>query len=142
MWADSLQFAEQQHLVRLFVWSEACLIVGGVMLGVLLWRRLRSPLLFHFAVQTAAWGAVTLAIALLAWQRLGVRDHAAAVQLDRLVWLNIGLDLGYVAVGITLMACGWFLGRRLGLLGAGTAVVIQGAALASLDCLFAQQITR
>lgn len=142
MWADSLQFAEQQHLIRLFVWSEASIVVGGIMLAVLLWRRIGSALLRHFAIQTAAWGGVILLIALVSWNRLGLRDHASAVSLDRLVWMNIGLDLGYVAVGTTLALTGWFGARRLGPVGAGIAIVIQGAALAGLDYAFAQQITR
>ena len=142
MWADSLQLAEQQHLIRLFVWSEASLLIGGVMLALLLWKRIPSPLLRHFAIQTAAWGAVSLLLAFLAWRGLALRDHEGAVELDRLVWLNIGLDLGYVAVGVTLAVTGWLAGRRMGPVGAGLAIVIQGAALAALDWAFAQQILR
>jgi hypothetical protein len=37
---------------------------------------------------------------------------------------------------------GWRLGRRLGLVGAGLAVVIQGIALALLDLVLAGQISR
>lgn len=142
MWGDSLQLVEQQHLIRLMIWSEASILVGGVMLAILLWRRIDSPMLRHFAIQTAAWGGVALVIALLAWRRLEVRDHAAAVRLDRLTWLNIGLDIGYVAVGATLAATGWVAGRRLGAVGAGLAIVLQGAALTVLDYAFAQQILR
>lgn len=142
MWADSLQLAEQQHLIRLFVWSEASIIVGGIMLAVLLWRRIESPLLRHFAIQTAAWGGIILLIALISWRRLAPRDHAAAVALDRLVWMNIGLDIGYVAVGATLAITGWFGARRLGPVGAGVAIIIQGAVLAGIDYAFAQQIAR
>lgn len=142
MWADSLQLAEQQHLIRLFIWSEASILVGGVMLAVLLWKRVQSSLLRHFALQTAAWGGVTLVLAYIAWRRLGPRDHAAAVDLDRLVWLNIGLDLGYLAVGATLAVTGWATARRLGLVGAGSAIVLQGGMLALLDYVFAQQIAR
>lgn len=142
MWADSLQSAEQVHLLRLFIWSEASLVVGGVMLAVLLWRRVTSPLLRQFAIQTAAWGAVLLAVAYFRWSRLGMRDHDGAVHLDRLTWLNIGLDVGYVAVGVTLALTGWLAARRLGFVGAGVAVVVQGFALATLDYAFAQQVLR
>jgi hypothetical protein len=142
MWADSLLLAEQHHLVRLFIWSEASLLVGGAMLAILLWRRIDSPMLRHFAIQTAAWGAVILAIAFFAWKRLELRDHESAVSLDRFVWLNIGLDVGYAAVGATLVLTGLFGVRRPGLAGAGMAVVLQGLALAWLDYLLAQQILR
>lgn len=142
MWSDTLQHAEYQHLVRLFVWSEASLLVGGVMLAVLIWRRVESPLLRHFAIQTAAWGAVSLLLAYLSWRRLTLRDHAGAVRLDRTIWLNIGLDIGYVAVGATLALTGWYAGRRIGPVGAGLAIVTQGIALGLLDWAFAQQIAR
>lgn len=142
MWADSLQLAEQQHLFRLFVWSEASILVGGLMLAVLLWRRLEWPMLRHFAMQTAAWGGVILIIAIVAWRQLAIRDHAAAVRLDRMVWLNIGLSLGYVAVGLALALLGRFGSRRPGLVGAGVAIILQGSVLAMLDFAFAQQIAR
>ena len=63
-------------------------------------------------------------------------------RLDRLLWLNVGLDTGYVMVGLTLVVIGWRLGRRLGLVGAGLAAVIQGIALALLDLLLASLISR
>ena len=142
MWADSLHLAEQHHLIRLFVWSEASLLVGGILLALTFWRRIPSPLIRHFAIQTAAWGGVSLVIAFLAWRNLGLRDHAAAVRLDRLVWLNLGLDAGYVAVGATLVFCGWYGARKMGLVGAGLAVMIQGVALGALDWVLAQGIAR
>lgn len=142
MWADSLQLAEQQHLIRLFIWSEASVLLGGVMLAVLLWRRIDAPMLRHFAIQTAAWGGVELLIAFLAWKGLGIRDHAAAVRLDRTIWLNIGLAVGYVGVGVTLVVLGWRATRRSGLVGAGLGIALQGAMLGLLDFAFAQQIAR
>jgi hypothetical protein len=73
---------------------------------------------------------------------LAPRDLAGATRLDRLLWLTIGLDIGFVLIGLTLVATGWRLGRRLGLVGAGTAVVVQGTALLLLDLLIASQISR
>lgn len=142
MWADSLQLAEQHHLLRLFVWSEASILVGGAMLALLLWRRVESRLLLHFAIQTAAWGVVLLGFAFFGWRRLALRDHAAAVTLDRFVWLNIGLDAGYVAVGTTLALVGWLGARSYALIGAGTAIIVQGLALGAFDYMLAQQISR
>lgn len=142
MWADSLLLAEQQHLVRLMIWAQASLAVGGLMLVLLIWRRNGSALLRHFAIQTAAWGLVSLVIAVVAWRGLEIRAHEGAVRLDRFIWLNIGLDIGYAAVGITLAATGWLAGRRLGPVGAGIAIVIQGVALAGLDYALALSIRR
>jgi len=59
-----------------------------------------------------------------------------------LLWLNIGLDGGYVLVGITLVVTGWRLGGRMRLVGAGMGVVVQGGALALLDLVLAGQISR
>ena len=65
-----------------------------------------------------------------------------ATRLDRILWLNIGLDAGYVMVGITLIVLGGKLARRTGFIGAGLAVIVQGLALALLDLVLAGQISR
>ena len=89
-----------------------------------------------------AWGAVDLALALAGLHGLELRDLAGATRLDRFLWLNIGLDVGYVLVGLTLLVLGWQLARRMGLIGAGLAVIVQGSALALLDLVLAGQISR
>jgi len=105
-------------------------------------RRLDAPLLHHFSVQCIAWGAIDLLIVWWAARGLQIRDLAGAVALDRFVWLNIGLDVGYAMVGLVLALCGWRLGRRLGLVGAGLGVVVQGLALAVLDLQLSTHIVR
>lgn len=142
MWADTLLAAERAHLVRLLVWAGGSLLAGTALLAWLQIGRRRSALLEHFGLQTGGWGAAELALGAMARASLAARDLAGATRLDRLLWLNIGLDGGYVLVGITLVVTGWRLGRRLGLLGAGLAVVLQGVALALLDLLLAGQISR
>jgi hypothetical protein len=142
MWADALLAVERAHLVRLIVWGGASLFVGTVLLGVLRLRGHRSALLDHFGIQTTAWGGIELALALGRFQQLELRDLAGATRLDRMLWLNIGLDLGYVIVGIALLVLGWSLARRVGLVGAGLAVIVQGLALALLDLVLAGQISR
>ena len=142
MWADTLLAAERAHLVRLIVWGGACLFVGTALLGLLRVRGHRSALLDHFGIQTAAWGSLELALALWRLHQLELRDLAGATRLDRTLWLSIGLDLGYVMVGMTLLVFGWRLVRRVGLAGAGLAVIVQGLALALLDLVLAGQISR
>jgi hypothetical protein len=105
-------------------------------------RHVRSSLLDHFAIQTAAWGAIDLTLAIVGSQRLELRDLAAATRLDRFLWLNIGLDAGYAMVGLTLLVIGWRVVRRPGLVGAGIGVVVQGAGLALLDLVLAAQMSR
>lgn len=142
MWADTLLAIERAHLIRLVVWGGASLLVGTALLGLMRARRHRSALLDHFGIQTMAWGAVELVLAVTGLQRLELRDLAGATRLDRFLWLNIGLDVGYVMVGITLLVLGWRVTRRMGLVGAGMAVIVQGAALALLDLVLAGQISR
>jgi hypothetical protein len=129
MWADALYLAERNHLLRLAAWGAASVLAGTVLALLLAVRRSRSPLVRHFAVQTAAWGAVELLAALAAWRGLAYRDLDGFTRLDRFLWLRLGLDVGYVAVGVTLAVAGWQLARRLGLVGAGLGVVVQGLAL-------------
>ena len=142
MWADTLLAAEGAHLLRILLWGAASLLVGT---GLLAWLRLgarRSMLLEQFAIQTAAWGTAELALAGLARASLAMRDLTAATRLDRLLWLNLGLDAGYVMLGLALAIAGWRLARHPGYMGAGIAIIVQGSALALLDLTFAVQISR
>ena len=132
MFADTLLAAERAHLLRLLVWGTASIVAGTIVAGLLA-RRTGSPLLRHFGIQTLAWGGVNISIAAFGLRSLRLRDYAGAVRLDRILWLNAGLDVGYVAVGLTLALSGWLIGRRLGAVGAGTGVVVQGLALLLLD---------
>jgi hypothetical protein len=142
VYADTLLAAERGHLLRLALWGALSVVVGTGVWGVLAVRRVRSPLLLNFAIQTGAWGAVDLAICAAAWRTLRLRDLAGAIALDRFLWFNIGLDAGYVAVGATLAIVGWRLTRSLALVGAGIGIIVQGSALAVLDLLLASLITR
>jgi hypothetical protein len=142
MWADTLLVAERTHLLRLALWGAASLLVGTALVALMLVSRPPSSLLKHFGIQTAAWGVVELTVALLLLRSLALRDLASATRLDRMLWMNIGLDVGYALVGITLAVIGWRTVRRLGLVGAGMAIILQGAALLTLDLLFAGQISR
>jgi len=148
MWSDTLLLAERAHLLRLVAWGAGSVLAGSAILALLALGAARrgaggrSPLLSHFAIQTAAWGAIDLALAALAWRDLAPRDVGGATRLDRLLWLNTGLDVGYVAVGVTLALTGWLLGRRLAPVGAGLGVVLQGAALLLLDVRFIETMAR
>ncbi|HEU4630247.1 MAG TPA: hypothetical protein VFS08_10925 [Gemmatimonadaceae bacterium] len=133
MWADALYLAEYNHVLRLAIWGAGCTLVGTLLVLGLTLSRAVSPLVRHFAIQTAAWGAVELLVGLVSRHGLAYRDLAGYTRLDRSLWLNLGLETGYVMVGLTLAILGWRLGRRLALVGAGTGVVVQGLALLTLD---------
>ena len=140
MWADSLFSAERQHLILLLTWSIASLVVGTAIGLVLLARGVRSSLLRHFAAQLVLWGVAETAIAAVSWRALRFRDAAAAAQLEHSLWMNVGLEFGYIGVGATLALTGWFASRRLGPVGAGAAIAAQGVALVLLDVRFLSAI--
>lgn len=142
MWSDTFLLFERAHLQRLLLWGAASVVCGTAILLLVRQSRERMPLLFHFAVQTAAWGLIDLVLAGNAWRALTLRDLHSAAQLDRFLWLNIGLDIGYVATGTTLTVAAWILGRRGGGIGAGSAIVVQGLALLLLDARFLFLIDR
>jgi hypothetical protein len=62
-----------------------------------------------------------------------LRDFEGQTSLVNFLWLNVGLDVGYIGVGLTLALAAWRLGPRLGGVGAGIGVIVQGLALALLD---------
>jgi hypothetical protein len=132
MWSDTLLLVERAHLARLLAWGATSLIVGTALVALLAWRRAGSPLLTHFGIQTAAWGALDVALAASAWRGLAERDASGAARLEHLLWFDVGLDTGCVAVGATLALAGWAMGRRLGAVGAGIGIAVQGLALVAL----------
>ncbi|HET9799768.1 MAG TPA: hypothetical protein VFP90_17345 [Gemmatimonadaceae bacterium] len=142
MWADTLEAAERAHLLRLVLWGGASLVVGTALVVLLRVGRQRSSLLDQFGLQNAAWGTLEVVLGGLGLRSLSVRDLAGATRLDRMVWSSIGLEVGVVLVGITLVVVGWRVARRPALIGAGLGVVVQGAALAILDLALAAQISR
>ncbi len=133
MWADTLLVLERGHLLRLALWGGGSVLAGTLLLAVLTMRRIDAALLRHFAIQTAAWGAVDLAICAWGWRGLALRNYAGAQQLLNILWLNTGLDAGYVAIGVTLAITAWRWGARAGGIGAGLGIIVQGLALFLLD---------
>jgi hypothetical protein len=140
MFSDTLLQLERNHILRFAIWAHVSVLAGTVLLVWLARRGERSPLLFHFAVQTAVWGAVGVVMAVLRWHGLGLRDLAGATRLDHLLWLMLGLDLGGMAVGATLALSGWRLGLRLAPIGAGLGIIVQAAAFFVLDARFLAQL--
>lgn len=133
MWADSLLALERGHLLRLALWGAACVTLGVLLLAVLRWRRVSAPLPGHFAMQLALWGAVEFGFSAWGWRTVSLRDLSGAQQLINFLWLNTGLDAGYVMTGVVLALTCWRLGPRLGGIGAGAAIAVHGLALLLLD---------
>lgn len=109
------------HLVRLLWWSFAWFVAGLV----LLYRA--DEFRRGFASLSAGWCVVNLIIVFF-----GFRDRTEPVlgQTREFLAFNLGLNIAYMAVGITLVVLGADRGFQRG---AGYAVLIQGLALLVLD---------
>ena len=140
MWSDTFLAIERAHFIRVAVWGAACILVGTLLLALTAVRGARPPLVRAFAVQTAVWGIVEVALALPALRLLRPPDYAAAARFDHFIWWSLGIDLGAIAVGATLALAGWRLGRRLAPVGAGIGIAIHGVALVALDLVAIAQI--
>jgi hypothetical protein len=143
VWSSDVLFAlERGHLVQLALWSGASGVLGAIVLGILIVRRVQAPLVEHFALQMLLWGAAELTLAMLWWRELAARDAAGAARLLFALRLAVGAEVACIALGATLAIAGWTLTRRLALLGAGAAVVVQGAALLVLDAALLMRVAR
>lgn len=144
MWADTLLAAEKAHLMRVLVWALACVLAGTAVLAVLAVRRWSSALLSAFAIQTIGWGVFEAMVTIVALVRLVPRDSSAATRLDHHLWFESGLDVGCMAMGLMLVLATYGLtrGRRLGGVGAGLGIIVQGAVLLALDARFLALVNR
>lgn len=137
MWADALLEAERAFLLRFAIWGGCSVALAVALLLVLRGRLRTSPLVLHFGVQTLVWGTVALTVGLLARPRASLRDFDGARELHALLGTTIALDIGLVLLGATLACAGWLLGRRLGVVGAGAAMLVQGTAWLVIQMQFA-----
>lgn len=142
MWADSFLRAEQHHVLSLLLWAGLT-VVSATVLGVtLVAQRRASPLLARFATHLALWGLVAALVAGVEWHGLHLRDVASATRVERLMWLRIGFDLGFIGMGAMLAAAGRVIARRPGAIGAGMAIIVHGLALFAIDVQFASSVSR
>ncbi|MFI8567659.1 DUF6992 family protein [Rhodococcus sp. NPDC078407] len=120
---------------RLAVWGGV-----SVLAGTLLAVRGSSPARRAFGQQTAGWGAIDVAIAGAGALNSSVPTSKS---LSKLLWINAGLDVLYIAAGAHVAVRKPRFGRRITAeqaIGHGTAVVVQGAALLVLDTAHARMI--
>jgi hypothetical protein len=140
--ADQLFALERLFLTKLTLWAGLSLLAASLIFTLLRVRRFASPLLEQFAIQCTAWSALEFGVVVWGRSRLAVRDLAGATQLDRFVWFSVGLEVGCVLVGIALIVAGWRIERRLGLVGAGLGIAVQGLAMALLHLQLSAGILR
>ena len=142
MWSDTLLAAERAHLVQLALWGASSAILGTMLLAGVTIRRIVAPIIHWFAIHALVWGAAELILALVRWRTLVMRDVSAATRLDRFTWLNAGLDAGIVGVGLAIAVFAWMQGRRLGAVGAGLGILVQGLGLLVINLTFATMLAR
>lgn len=129
---------------RLLLWSALSIGAG---IGLLIFG---GPFWRGFGVQALAWGGIDAAIALFgqrsARQRRDAGPHGPATferearNLRRLLWINTGLDVLYVAGGLVLMVT---LGAQNPFMsGNGWGVIVQGGFLFCFDLLHALAVPR
>ena len=119
------------HLVRLAAWSITSLAVG--LLGFLS-KRDTGPR--SFFGMTAGWALINLIIALASWNGAPPRDLGS---FREFLFLNDGLNVAYIAVGVTMILLA---AQRPPIKGAGLAVAIQGVGLLVLDSFLITQLSR
>jgi hypothetical protein len=133
-----LQAAERDHLWRVAAWGGANAL-GGL---ALVWASSRpgTSTRWHFGAMSAGWGVVNVGIAaggLLAASAPPTEPGAvldAERQFHDILLLNLGLNVGYSAVGATMLGASYYgidnVGRWRGF---GTSLILQGVGLLVLD---------
>ncbi len=116
----------EQDVVRVLGrWAVGSVVVGGLLAA--------DPRTRGFGRQTAAWGAVDGAVALVGARRQAAGRTTDPARLRRVLLVNAGLDVGYLAAGA-------WLSRRTCWRGDGAAVMVQGAFLLWLDATAARRL--
>jgi hypothetical protein len=141
---DENFFAYQRGALRpLLAWG-----VGSTILGTLLlpfagfWR--------HFGIQAASWGAIDAALAIAGRRRALLKAEAFAAedigeaeaareaeQFQRVLLVNAGLDVLYVAAGALTALRFRDRPKRAGL---GWGIAVQGLFLLAFDTLLAREV--
>ena len=135
----ALRADQEAHLWRVGAWGLAN-AVGGAALA-LASDRSAEPGRWAFGVQSGAWGVVNVGIAAVGLANGPgdvTADWAAAFAAENgyadVLLVNLGLNVGYAAVGGTLLAvAGRGVSTPAAWRGHGAALVLQGAGLFVLD---------
>ena len=134
----ALRADQDAHLWRVGAWGLANAVGGAV--WVLASSRTEDPGRWAFGVQSGAWGVVNVGIAAVGLAGGGdvTSDWATAVAAENgyadVLLVNLGLNVGYAAVGATLLAvAGRGVSDPAAWRGHGTALVVQGLGLLVLD---------
>lgn len=150
---DTFEGAERDLTRILGAWGISSTVLGSVIWGIGVGTG--RPNVMRFGRQSAMWGVVDLAIAgggAISRRRRGVlspeEQQRKARSLRTLLLVNAAADVGYIALGATVLrrtrpraeangGTWWGMGP-----GDGVAIIVQGAFLLGLDTAFAVHVTR
>gem|GEM_PF-1245085 len=137
--------AEEDHLRRLGIWGAASVLGGAGLLALSMPGVVvddGAGALQGFGIQSVAWGTINLAIvgigAVVPRAPITDRDDALAAEDDlaKVLWVNVGLDVGYLMVGGTLAAASQLGAEpRVDVFSHGVGIATQGAGLLVLDLI-------
>ena len=135
--------------MRLCAWGALATVAGTALLVVAVARQ-RSVLLRRFGWLCGMMGLLELIVGAVAYRGVPLRDISGATRLDRMAWLQLGLFLGLIAVGVTFvlssrvmrMLASSSADRSLAAAGAGVAIALHGFALVTLELLLISDISR
>jgi hypothetical protein len=133
-WPDELgglRLELRDHLKRLAIWSGISVLVGIKLIGLFA----NAEVVRSAGVMTAGWAVVNLIIVGASWNG---KPPASRAQFREFIWLNQGLNAGYVGVGLALALAG----SSAAVVGSGWAVVPQGLALLVLDGILLRRVPR
>ena len=132
----------RSHLWQSIIWGGASVVGGGAL--TLSSDRGEHPTRWAFGVQTAAWGAIDIGIGAVGLVILrgppSGRTRADLIERERLyhdaLVFSMGLDIAYMTAG-TLMTVASYRGvdNALEWRGHGSAIIIQGAALFTIEAI-------
>jgi hypothetical protein len=150
MWSDVVLQIERVHLLRLLFWGGASTVAGTGLLVIAYTQGHASAVIRRFALVCALFGGWELILGAVDYHELALRDLSGATRLERLAWMELGLFLGMIGVGATMAIVARAVGPRvtdsaesaLPWMGAGIAVVLHGAALATLELLLLAALSR
>ena len=150
---DTFEDAERDLTRILAAWGTSSTVLGSVLWGI--GAQTGQPNVMRFGRQSVMWGVVDLAIAgggAISRRRRGVlspeEQQRKARSLRTLLLVNAAADVGYIALGATVLrrtrpraeangGTWWGMGP-----GDGVAIIVQGVFLLGLDTAFAVHVTR
>lgn len=139
------QRAERDHLKRLGIWGLTNVVAGGALLAMgspaVSPLEAPPPALRGFGIQSIGWGGINLAIAGIGLITSSsdvdlTREAALAAEDDnaKVLWVNVGLDVGYMMAGGVLVAAGTSGAQpAVDWMAHGAGVMTQGLGLLVLD---------